>query len=373
MKGGYAHYMQKEIHEQPESILQTMRGRVKFSRAVPQARAAGPPRPARRQAPWRRDGHVLPRRRSALPAPCSAPATRRRCKSARRRHAGGAAPARPAEAARARAGGRGVGPVHRAAHQAGRPAGVHPDHPARPAAHVCGVRHVLPRMPGLPADHGGDRRDAGAPSAPHLNPVMPDCRAAYLRTPLARGRAAPREAPGLRGTRGSPPVCCSAAAPGLLAPALAAGRCAGGRARARGRGSTRGAEVLRAARRCRWSWRRTCWTGAPRSSATTCASSSASRARRRTRCTCAPGAPQLLEGKLGTCCGAAERRARAWLPRPERTLRNAAAPSAGDRSCSGLHSACQAGCRHVRPYPNPDSTRRRRCSTPRTRARCASA
>jgi glucosamine--fructose-6-phosphate aminotransferase (isomerizing) len=30
MKGGYDHYMQKEIHEQPESILQTMRGRVKF-------------------------------------------------------------------------------------------------------------------------------------------------------------------------------------------------------------------------------------------------------------------------------------------------------------------------------------------------------
>ena len=30
MKGGYEHYMQKEIHEQPESVLQTMRGRVKF-------------------------------------------------------------------------------------------------------------------------------------------------------------------------------------------------------------------------------------------------------------------------------------------------------------------------------------------------------
>lgn len=28
MKGGYDHYMQKEIHEQPESILQSMRGRV---------------------------------------------------------------------------------------------------------------------------------------------------------------------------------------------------------------------------------------------------------------------------------------------------------------------------------------------------------
>lgn len=29
-QGGYDHYMQKEIHEQPESILQTMRGRVRF-------------------------------------------------------------------------------------------------------------------------------------------------------------------------------------------------------------------------------------------------------------------------------------------------------------------------------------------------------
>lgn len=32
MKGGYDYYMQKEIHEQPESILQTMRGRVQFQR-----------------------------------------------------------------------------------------------------------------------------------------------------------------------------------------------------------------------------------------------------------------------------------------------------------------------------------------------------
>lgn len=30
MKGGFDHFMQKEIHEQPESILQTMRGRLKF-------------------------------------------------------------------------------------------------------------------------------------------------------------------------------------------------------------------------------------------------------------------------------------------------------------------------------------------------------
>ncbi|KAK9819951.1 hypothetical protein WJX72_004305 [[Myrmecia] bisecta] len=33
MKGGYDHFMQKEIHEQPESLLQTMRGRVKFDRS----------------------------------------------------------------------------------------------------------------------------------------------------------------------------------------------------------------------------------------------------------------------------------------------------------------------------------------------------
>lgn len=32
MKGGYDHYMQKEINEQPDSVLQTMRGRVKFDR-----------------------------------------------------------------------------------------------------------------------------------------------------------------------------------------------------------------------------------------------------------------------------------------------------------------------------------------------------
>ena len=30
MKSGYDHYMQKEIHEQPESIRQTMRGRLDF-------------------------------------------------------------------------------------------------------------------------------------------------------------------------------------------------------------------------------------------------------------------------------------------------------------------------------------------------------
>lgn len=35
MKGGYNHYMQKEIHEQPESIVQTMRGRLNFNTASP--------------------------------------------------------------------------------------------------------------------------------------------------------------------------------------------------------------------------------------------------------------------------------------------------------------------------------------------------
>lgn len=34
MKGGYDHYMQKEIHEQPDSIQQTMRGRVDFSQLL---------------------------------------------------------------------------------------------------------------------------------------------------------------------------------------------------------------------------------------------------------------------------------------------------------------------------------------------------
>eukprot|EP00803_Ostreobium_quekettii_P007601 evm.model.scf_98.2 EVM.evm.TU.scf_98.2 scf_98:6056-11396(+) len=32
MKGGFDHYMQKEIHEQPESLMQTLRGRVQFKR-----------------------------------------------------------------------------------------------------------------------------------------------------------------------------------------------------------------------------------------------------------------------------------------------------------------------------------------------------
>ena len=39
MKGGYEHFMQKEIHEQPDSILQTMRGRVRFQRASSKARS----------------------------------------------------------------------------------------------------------------------------------------------------------------------------------------------------------------------------------------------------------------------------------------------------------------------------------------------
>jgi hypothetical protein len=30
MKGGYDHFMKKEIHEQPDSVIQSLRGRVKF-------------------------------------------------------------------------------------------------------------------------------------------------------------------------------------------------------------------------------------------------------------------------------------------------------------------------------------------------------
>ena len=32
MKGGYDHFMKKEIHEQPDSVQQTMSGRVRFQR-----------------------------------------------------------------------------------------------------------------------------------------------------------------------------------------------------------------------------------------------------------------------------------------------------------------------------------------------------
>jgi glucosamine--fructose-6-phosphate aminotransferase (isomerizing) len=32
LQGGYDHYMQKEIHEQPDSIMQSMRGRVNFEK-----------------------------------------------------------------------------------------------------------------------------------------------------------------------------------------------------------------------------------------------------------------------------------------------------------------------------------------------------
>jgi glucosamine--fructose-6-phosphate aminotransferase (isomerizing) len=32
MKNGFDHFMQKEIHEQPESLAATMRGRVQFQR-----------------------------------------------------------------------------------------------------------------------------------------------------------------------------------------------------------------------------------------------------------------------------------------------------------------------------------------------------
>lgn len=32
MQGGYDHFMQKEIHEQPEALVQSMRGRVQYQR-----------------------------------------------------------------------------------------------------------------------------------------------------------------------------------------------------------------------------------------------------------------------------------------------------------------------------------------------------
>jgi glucosamine 6-phosphate synthetase-like amidotransferase/phosphosugar isomerase protein len=34
MKNGFDHFMQKEIHEQPESLQSTMRGRVQFQRCA---------------------------------------------------------------------------------------------------------------------------------------------------------------------------------------------------------------------------------------------------------------------------------------------------------------------------------------------------
>lgn len=34
MKGNYSHFMQKEIFEQPESVVNTMRGRVNFENHV---------------------------------------------------------------------------------------------------------------------------------------------------------------------------------------------------------------------------------------------------------------------------------------------------------------------------------------------------
>jgi glucosamine 6-phosphate synthetase-like amidotransferase/phosphosugar isomerase protein len=40
MKGGYDHFMLKEIFEQPETVLQTMRGRVKFQQNAPAAEVA---------------------------------------------------------------------------------------------------------------------------------------------------------------------------------------------------------------------------------------------------------------------------------------------------------------------------------------------
>ncbi len=51
MMGSYKHFMQKEIFEQPESVVNTMRGRVHFESHTGARRAAAaprraPPRPA---------------------------------------------------------------------------------------------------------------------------------------------------------------------------------------------------------------------------------------------------------------------------------------------------------------------------------------
>ena len=141
MKGGYDHFMQKEIHEQPESILQTMRGRVKFSRVVPKVcrrtlndvsgRLVTRFLPVSEACSW--TCHGLPHLYCA---------SRARSYSIRT-HAW-------------YAGRSGMGPLHGAADQAGRPGGIHSDHTAGPAAHVCGMRDVLPCVSGLPPDDGGD-------------------------------------------------------------------------------------------------------------------------------------------------------------------------------------------------------------------------
>ncbi len=34
MKGGYDHFMQKEIHEQPETLARTMQGRIAFDQSA---------------------------------------------------------------------------------------------------------------------------------------------------------------------------------------------------------------------------------------------------------------------------------------------------------------------------------------------------
>ncbi len=34
MKGGYDHFMQKEIHEQPETLARTMQGRIAFNQSA---------------------------------------------------------------------------------------------------------------------------------------------------------------------------------------------------------------------------------------------------------------------------------------------------------------------------------------------------
>ena len=42
MKGGYDHFMQKEIHEQPETLARTMQGRLAFDTAAKVRQSASP-------------------------------------------------------------------------------------------------------------------------------------------------------------------------------------------------------------------------------------------------------------------------------------------------------------------------------------------
>ena len=70
MKGGYEHFMQKEIHEQPDSVLQTMRGRVRFQRGS--AKVGCTPLTGLPGLHFRRCGSGMHARLGALQFPCQA-------------------------------------------------------------------------------------------------------------------------------------------------------------------------------------------------------------------------------------------------------------------------------------------------------------